>query len=150
MTRKKFSLEFDGLEEMIKQFNYLEEDLIPVGTKALEATHSHITPKIHEKVQRSNLPAGGKYSTSGRLHSESQIIDDVNIEWKGLNGTVDIGFSLDKTIVPIFFMYGSPKGQNMVKGLRNAIYGSQTKEEIAKIQQDIFAEELEKAWTKKV
>lgn len=137
---KKFSLEFDGLKEMIEQFNDLGADIIPVATKALEATHSYITPKIHEKVQKSNLPAKGKYSTG---QSESQILDEANIEWDGYVGAVDVGFSLDETITPIFLIRGAPN-MNPVDGLKNAIYGAKTKEEIAKIQQEIFANELEK------
>lgn len=140
MAKKKFSLEFEGLEEMVTQFDKLGVDVIPIATKALEATHAYITPNIHEKMSKSNLPAKGKYSTG---QSESQIIDDVNIEWTGFSGAVDVGFSLDEGITPIFLMYGTPK-MNAVKGLKNVIYGSKTKEEIAKIQEEIFVSELEK------
>lgn len=139
--KKKFSLDFDGLDEMLEQFKELGTDVIPIATKALEATHAYITPKIHEKVQKSNLPAKGIYSNE---QSEKQIIDDVNIEWQGFNGTVDVGFSLDEGITPIFLMYGAPKGVNVVKGLKNAIYGKKTQEEISKIQEEIFVKELEK------
>jgi len=140
MSKKKFSLEFDGLEEMIKQFSDLGADIIPVGTKALEASHDYITPLIHEKMSKSNLPAKGKYSKG---QSESQIIDDKNVEWSGFNGTIDIGFSLDEGITPIFLMYGG-NHSNPVKGLKSTIYGTKTKEEIAKIQEEVFAKELDK------
>ena len=140
MAKKKFGLEFEGLEDILEQFKSLEADVIPVATKALEATHAYITPKVHEKMQPSNLPAKGKYSTG---QSEKQIIDDLNIEWKGLVGTVDIGFSLDEGITPIFLIHGTPD-MSAVKGLKSTIYGSKTKKEIAEIQEEIFTKELEK------
>ena len=140
MARKKYWLEFDGLEEMIDQFNELGADIIPVATKALEATHAYITPKIHEKMSKSNLPAQGKYSTG---QSESQIIDEPNVQWNGYVGAVDVGFSLDETFIPIFLINGTPD-MNPVKGLKSTIYGKKTKEEIADIQQEIFVSELEK------
>ena len=140
MAKKKLKLEFEGLEEMIEQFKELEVDIIPVATKALEATHQHITPQIHNKMQKSNLPAKGKYS---RPQSEKQIIDDVNIVWEGYQGSVDIGFDLSEGITPLFLMYGG-NYNGPVKGLKNVIYGKKTKEEIADIQEEVFTKELER------
>ena len=140
MAKKKFELKFDGLEEMIEQFKELEVDIIPVATKALEATHEYITPQIRDKMTKANMPAKGKYWT-GR--SEEQIIEEPNIEWNGYKGSVDVGFSLDEGITPIFLMYGGNYNAP-VKGLKNVIYGKKTKEEIAKIQEDIFTKELER------
>lgn len=139
MAKKKFSLEFEGLEDLLEQFNDLQ-DVVPIATKALEATHAHITPKIHEHVQKPYLPAKGKYSR-GRV--EKQIIDKVNIEWQGLVGKVDVGFSLDEGIVPIFLINGTCY-MNPARGLKSAIYGKKTKAEIAEIQEEIFTKEIAK------
>lgn len=138
MAKKKFQLEFDGWEELAEQFRELGGDTKQLTEKVLTATHEHITPKIHEKMQTSNLPAQGKYSTG---ESKKQIIDDVNIEWTGTGATVDVGFSLDEGITPIFLIYGTPT-MNAVKGLKNAIYGTKTKTEVAEIQEQIFVEEI--------
>lgn len=143
MARKKFQLEFEGLEEYIQELEELEVEVKPIAEKALKATHEYITPILHEKMQPSNLPAKGKYHRQAQ-NTESQILDEANIEWKGNVGSVDIGFSLDKSIVPIFLMKGTPT-MRAVKGLNNAIYGSQTKNDIAKIQEEIFVKELERA-----
>ena len=139
-AKKKFGIEFEGFKEILQQFRELEADIIPVTTKALEETHAYITPKIHEKMKPSNLPAKGKYSTG---QSESQIIDEPFVEWDGYVGKVDIGFSLDETLTPIYLIYGTEK-MNAVNGLKNTIYGKKTKEEISKIQEGIFTKELEK------
>jgi len=137
-TKKKFELEFEGWEELAEQFRNLGGDTNQLTEKVLKATHEYVTPKIHEKMQTSNLPAKGKYSQGD---TKKQIIDNVNIEWFGTSATVDIGFSLDDSIVPIFLMYGTPT-MNPVKGLKNAIYGTQTKNEVAEIQEQIFVEEI--------
>lgn len=140
MARNKFSLEFEGWEELTDQFKNLGGDTKELTEKVLKATHEYITPKIHEKMQKSNLPAQGKYSTGS---TEKQIIDDVNIEWTGTSATVDVGFSLDESIVPIFLIHGTPT-MNPVKGLKGAIYGTQTKNEVAEIQEKIFVEEIQR------
>lgn len=137
-TKKKFQLEFEGWEELAEQFRDLGGDTKELTEKVLKATHEYITPKIHEKMQTSNLPAQGKYSQG---NTKKQIIDDVNIEWTGTSATVDVGFSLDKGITPIFLIYGTPT-MNAAKGLKNVIYGTQTKNEVAEIQEKIFVDEI--------
>ena len=136
----KFEIEFDGLQELIQQLNDLGADVIPIAEKALEATHAYITPLVHQKMQKPNLPAQGKYSVG---YAENQIIDDVNIEWDGYSGSVDIGFSLKEGLTPIYLMRGT-KYMKPANGLYAAIYGKKTKNEVARIQEEIFAQELEK------
>ena len=138
MAKKKFELEFEGWELLAEDFKNLGGDTKVLTEKVLKATHEHITPKIHEKMQTSNLPAQGRYSTG---QARSQIIDDVNIEWTGTGATVDVGFSLDEGITPIFLMKGTPT-MAPAKGLNSALYGTQTKNEIAEIQEQIFIEEI--------
>lgn len=140
MAKKKFSIEFEGLDELMKDFERLNTDIKPVAEKALVATHEYITPQLHEKMQKSNLPAKGLYSTGD---SEKQIIDEAAIEWEGPIGKMPIGFSLDEGITPIFLIYGTPD-MPAVKGLKSTLYGTKTKEEVSKIQEKIFTEELEK------
>lgn len=143
MAKKKFELEFEGWEELAEQFRDLGGDTKQLTEKVLKATHEYITPKIHDKMQTSNLPAQGKYSQGD---TEKQIIDEVNIEWTGTSATVDVGFSLDEGIIPIFLIYGTPS-MSAAKGLKNAIYGTQTKNEVAEIQEQIFVEEIQRRLT---
>ena len=138
MAKKKFQLEFEGWENLAQEFKNLGGDTKELTEKVLKATHAYITPKIHDKMEKSNLPAQGRYSIG---QSKSQIIDDVNIEWTGTGATVDVGFSLDEGITPIFLMKGTPT-MNAVSGLNSALYGSQTKKEVADLQEQIFIEEI--------
>ena len=144
MAKKKFKLEFDGLEEMLEQFEQLETNVKPIVEEALKASHAYVTPLIHERMNKKYMPAGGKYMGKRTVAKEDkQIIDEPNIEWKGLIATIDVGFNLDDGIVPIFMIKGT-KNMDPVKGLKNVMYGKKTENEIAKIQEDIFHRELEK------
>lgn len=143
-VKKKFKLDFDGFDEMMENLRGLGKDVKPVAEKAMEATHEYITPILHSKMETSNLPAKGRYSKG---ESKKQIIDEKNIEWSGNEGSIDIGFSLDKSIVPIFLMKGTPT-MKPVNGLNSAIYGSKTAKEVSKIQEAVFVEELERAMSK--
>lgn len=140
MAKKKFEIDFEGWEDLADQFRNLGGDTKQLTEKVLKATHEYITPKVQDKIQKSNLPAQGKYSKGD---TEKQVIKDANIEWTGTGATVDVGFSLDESIVPIFLIYGTPT-MNEVKGLKGAIYGTQTKNEVAEIQENIFVEEIQR------
>lgn len=144
-TKKKFGIEFEGFEELLQEFKELEVNVKPIAEKAMKATHAYITPKLHERMKKNYMPAKGKYMGKRSTPKEdSQIIDDVNIEWNGYQGSIDVGFSLDKGLTPIFLIYGTEK-TDPATGLKSALYGKKTKDEIAKIQEDIFYEELMKA-----
>lgn len=147
-TKKKFGIEFEGFDELVQDLIDLEQDVIPIAKEALKATHAYITPKLHERMKKNYMPKKGKYMGSRSTPKEdSQIIDDINIEWNGEQGTVDVGFSLDEGLTPIFLIYGT-EGKTPTApatGLKAALYGKKTKEDIAKIQEDIFYEALMRA-----
>lgn len=145
MAKKKFSIEFEGFEGLTKELKALEQDIKPIAEEALIATHAYITPLIHERMKRNYMPSKGKYMGNRAIAKEDeQIIDDPNIDWNGEQGSIDVGFDLDKGITPIFMIYGTKKTK-AVTGLKSTIYGKKTKDEIAKIQEKIFYEALLKA-----
>lgn len=141
MAKKKFGIEFEGFEELRDLLYLGRQDVQDIAEKALKATHAYITPKLHEKMKSNYMPAKGKYMGGRAVPKEdSQIIDEVNIQWDGYQGTIDIGFSLDKGLIPIFLIYGTSgkTPTDPVPGLKATLYGAKTKEEIAKIQEEIF------------
>lgn len=140
MASHKFSLGFEDLEEMFKDLEKAGGNVEQATEKALKESHSYITPLIEKKLDKSNLPHGGKYSTKDRKNSIKQIIREPNIDWKGKSCSVDVGFNLDKTIVPIFLIRGTDN-MNPVKGLKNLLEGKNTKEKIAEIQQQVIIDE---------
>lgn len=145
-SKKKFQIEFDGWEELAEQYKKLGGDTKELTEKVLTATHSYITPKIHSRMTKGNMPAGGKYVKGSEPEVNKQIIDDVNIEWVGTSATVDIGFSLDEGPLPIYLIYGTERSNGTktspVTGLKSTIYGAKTKNEVAEIQEQIFTDEI--------
>lgn len=142
----KFSIEYKDFEKLLDQISALEGDVKEVTEKALKASHEYITPLIEEKVQDSNLPAKGKYASDGK-HVRKQIIKDQNITWDGTSCSIDIGFSLKESIVPIFMIRGT-ESMNPVKGLKNTLEGKGTKDKVAEIQENVISEEIMKLYGK--
>ena len=108
----------------------------------LKASKKVITDKLISDTVPGNYPAQGKYST-GRL---AQSIDtDYSVEWEGTTAKINIGYDFDRTgLESIVLMYGTPKMKPAQK-LYDDIYGSKTKKEIKKIQQEALNKILERA-----
>lgn len=148
MAKKKFGIEFEGFDELVEDLRALGENVKPIAEEALKATHAYITPKLHDRMKKNYMPAKGKYmGNRSEVKEDRQIIDDINIEWEGDLGKIDVGFSLDEGISPLFLIYGTggKTPTNPAIGLKNALYGKTTKDEVAKIQEDIFYEALMRA-----
>ena len=140
--KKKFAIEFEGMEEILEDFKRMEVDIVPVVEKALIASHKYVTPKLHERMQKKYMPSKGKYMGKRTIAREDrQIIDDINITWEGDVAKIDVGFSLDEGITPIFMIHGT-ESTDPVKGLKAALYGKKTQEEVSKIQEEIFFNKL--------
>lgn len=135
----KSKIEFEGFEEVISRLSKLEANVKQVTEKALKETHKVITEKAEEAVQKSNLPARGKFSTGA---TEASLVREPEIHWVGTEAYVKTGFSISKGgLASIFMMYGTPRHMKNQK-MYNAFFGSKTKKEVMKIQEDIFYDEL--------
>ena len=133
MGRNKISLQVKGFDEYMAKLDKLGgNDAMKRGVdEALKASKEYVNPKIESAMAK--LPAGGKYSHGGTKES---IDRDLNTEWHGFIGETKVGFDFKKSgLKSIFLMYGTPK-MKPVSGLKNAIYGTKTQKEIAKIQED--------------
>lgn len=137
MARNKIGLQFDGFEDYIAKLDKIGgTNAMKRGVEnALKESKRHVNPKIISAMNK--LPAGGKYSKGG---TKDSIDTDMTVEWDGMTASIKVGFDFSKSgLKSIFLMYGTPK-MSPVAGLKNAIYGSKTKNEISTIQ----AEELTK------
>lgn len=142
MARNKIGLQ-------VKELDYYMAKLDELGNgkamkrgveAALKASKQHVNPLIETAMAKSNLPAGGKYST-GR--TKDSIDKDMIVEWQGMTASIKIGFDFKKSgLVSILLMHGVNGTPRIapVAGLKNAIYGTKTQKEIAAIQE----EELQK------
>ena len=133
MGRSRIGLQFTGWTETMAKLDQLGgSDAMKRGVEAgLRASKSYVNPNIRSAM--ANLPAKGKYSTGRTLES---IDTDMSIDWQGLTGSIAIGFDFRKSgLTSVYLMYGTPR-MNPVAGLEDAIYGSRTKREIRKLQEE--------------
>lgn len=133
MARNRIGLEVKGFEEYMDKLDKLggTATMRRGVDAALKASKEYVNPLIIAKMASSNLPAGGRYSTAT---TKKSIDTDMGVDWQGMTGAIKVGFKFKESgMVSIFLMYGTPK-MSPVAGLKDTIYGSQTKREIKKIQ----------------
>ena len=133
----KVKLDFEGIEDMIKQLNALDKDVDKAIENALQESKNYVTPLIEQEMT--------KHVQTGKT---KQTIDaDSRVENDSVSAYIDVGFDISREIqesgypVSIFLMYGTPK-QSPDKKLYNAIYGNKTKKEIQRIQMEEFQKVL--------
>lgn len=135
----KTRIEFDGFDEVISKLKRLDGDIRGTTEKALTKTHSYVTKIAKEAIQKSNLPAKGKYSKGT---TEKSLVKNAEITWEGFTASVKTGFSIKNGgLASIFLMYGTPR-MKPDKKLYSAFYGSKTKKEIKSIQEDTYYDEI--------
>lgn len=139
MAKSKVVIEFEGFEEVTARLTKLGGDVQKTTEKALKEAHRIVTNKALESVQPQNLPAKGKYSSGRTMKS---LVHQANVEWAGGVASVRVGFNIKKGGLPsIFMMYGTPRYMKNQK-MYNAFFSKKTRDEIMKIEEDIFYGEI--------
>ena len=132
MAKKKFGVEFEGFNELIDRIEKLNGDLKSITERALTESFKLVTPDLHQAMQ--------KHKQTGR--TEGSIVDNSTVKWDDEVASIKVGFNIKKGGLPsIFLMYGTPRIPKD-QALYNAIYGKKTQEEIRKLQEEIFYEEI--------
>lgn len=137
---KQWGIDFQEFDFYCKKIESIsnKNELKKIADKALKETHKQITPKI-EKAFSKHVRTG---KTSSTLKKDSET------NWNGDIGTIDVGYAIhDGGLASIFIMYGTPRIKPD-KNLYNVFYGSKIKNEMFKIQENIFNEELQKLLNK--
>lgn len=128
----KIQLEFEGFDSVIARLKRLEGDVITTTEKALKETHRVVTAKAEQAIE--------PHRRTGR--TEGTLDQSANVEWGNGVATVHVGFNIKKGgLASIFLMYGTPRVQKDQK-LYNAFFSKATQNEIMKLQEDIFYEEI--------
>lgn len=141
MPRNKIKLQFGGFEEYAERLDRLGGDIASTAEKALKQSGDHVSNKLNSAVQNSKFPAKGKYASGD---TKKSIIENAAVTWEGTTASINVGFDFKISgLDTIFLMYGTPRMKPM-SGLKNAIYGTATKKEIQKIQEEVFSEEIKK------
>lgn len=131
-SKSKIQLHFPGFEEYAEKLDKLGGDLKKVTEKALKESHAYVTPNLHADMEKHNRTGD----------TDESILDDSKVEWSGTTASIDVGFDIaNGGFASIFLMKGTPK-MDKDQQLFNDIYGSKTKKEIGKIQEEIFAKAI--------
>ena len=139
--KNKMTIEFEGFEEVIKQMEQLNGNIKEITEQGLKETHKIITKKEEEAVQKTNLPAKGKYSTG---LTKKSMKKEADIIWNGTEASVEVGFSISKGgLASIFMIYSTPRYMKNQK-MYNAFWSKKTHDEVIEKQEEIFFNELRK------
>lgn len=138
MARNQLGLEFDGLDELVKDLQKVGASIETTAEKALEETFETVTPGILEAINKSrynfNRPGGTKDSLQKRAE----------IERNGSTIAVPVGFDIDSGGLPsIFLMYGTPS-ITPDRNLYNSIFGKKVVDKVADVQERVFLQEIRK------
>ena len=139
MARKRLTLNFDGMDEIIAQYEAMGGNVKNAAEAALKATHAVVTPKLQAAIS----PHYETGATEGSLSRSPEI------EWDGTKAAVPVGFKIRNGGLPsIFLMYGTPRMQPD-KALYNAIYGAATLREVSQKQAEAFDKTMMQQGAKK-
>lgn len=126
--KNRIGLQFDGMEELIKEFEQLGGDLKSATENALKQSKKAVTPGIDQAIKKHHLTGD----------TEKSLDKEIKVEWEGTTASIDVGFHISQGGLPsIFLMYGTPRVTKDTK-LYNSIYGSKVKKQIAEIQKEVF------------
>ena len=140
-SKKKFVLDFEGIDILSKRFEDMGGDLKELADKALQETHAYVTPKVEQAMSASPYNFNRTGKTKGSLKRKAVV------EWEGNVASVGVGFDIEKGGLPsIFLMHGTKvHGTPRVapdRNLYNAIFSNKTKKEVQELQKDVFVNAL--------
>ena len=139
MARKRLSLNFAGMDKIIKEYEAMGGNLTEAAENALKATHALITPKLQAAI--------APHKQTG--DTEASLSRSPEIEWDGTKALVPVGFSIrNGGLASIFLMYGTPRMQPD-KALYNAIYGASTLRAVSEKQAEVFEKRMMRQGAKK-
>lgn len=131
----KMQILFDGFADLAADIDRSGADLHEAVDEALTKTGKYIQGQL-TSAAAPYAAKGKKGYATGEMYG--QILKDSVVQWHGSIAEVNAGFDLSNGgWHSIFIMYGTPR---MAKdqSVYNAIKGSKTKNEIAKIQQEVM------------
>lgn len=108
MARRKRFVQIGGsiFDDLLVRVDELNGDLKGIVSKVYEDAAHTIEEDTIKAMDKSNLPAKGKYS-HGR--AEKAILHDQKMEWSGFIGTINIGFDKSKASYSSLLITGTPR-----------------------------------------
>ena len=93
MARNTMQLDLKGFNELITKLDGLGGDIKKATQDALEKAGQKIGEDTATAVQRSNLPAGGKFSQG---ETAKTVVENPKVEWSGDTASIGVGFDFSK------------------------------------------------------
>ena len=93
MARNTMQLDLKGFNELITKLDGLGGDIKKATQDALEKADQKIGEDTATAVQRSNLPAGGKFSQGDTAKT---VVENPKVEWSGDTASIGVGFDFSK------------------------------------------------------
>lgn len=128
----KLNIEFAGFDEAVKRLESLEGNVKKAAGEALKKSKQTVQKNLEKAMQKHN-----------RTHATVKSLDNESgVTWVGGIGTIHVGFNIaDGGLPSVFLMYGTPRVKKDSK-LYNAVYGKKIRDEIKKIQEEAFYDEI--------
>ncbi|MDE5737144.1 MAG: hypothetical protein K2H93_02130 [Oscillospiraceae bacterium] len=137
--KNRLTIEFDAYDVLQRKLKEIGGNAKQTAENALKASHNHVTKKLETAIK--------PHKKTGE--TESSLRKTPIIEWTGdMVAEAKVGFHISDGGLPsIFLMYGTPSIEPD-NNLKEAIYGTKTKNEIKKIQREVYEKSIERAMKK--
>ena len=135
MANELIFMQTPNMKKLLTEFDELSNKGMQEAIKgALIESHKYITSLLRQSIER--------HRRTGRTENSLENTPEVTIEGNKLS--IGVGFHISQGGLPsIFLMYGTPK-QAPDTQLYNAVFGAETKKEIAKIQRNYVKQAMKK------
>lgn len=106
MGRNVLKLSTKGFEQLITKLDGINGNVHKAVTDALEQAGETIGADTKTAIEKSNLPAGGKFSKGD---TEKSIIMHPHVNWSGTLAEIGVGFNFGKPGAGGFLITGTPR-----------------------------------------
>ncbi len=140
----KMSITFSGFDDLATEIDRMGGNLTKAVNDALEDTQKIVKDNLTSAASV-YISKGRKGYATGKMYDA--IITDTRIDWAGTTAEVNVGFSTNGGATKagfmhsIFIMYGTPRMAKDQK-VYNAIKGTKTQKDIAKVQEETLKKYL--------
>lgn len=150
-SKNKITLDFPGIKETLDKFEKMDLAIGPAVTEALQKSYNYVTSHLEDQIEQHHRT--GKTAES--------LLKNEKVQVEGTTYYIHVGFDVSNGgLASIFLMYGSPKhiitrysskkkftwnhpGMDADQVLYDLVFGTTTKQEIAKIQKKTFEKRME-------
>lgn len=134
MAKKKNGITLEGFDELIAKLDGLNGNVQRAVNDCLKQSQDVISGKLEKDMQ--------KHKRSG--DTAKAIVKNSPVEWSGTKASIKVGFKFQQGLPSVFLMYGTPRMKKDRK-IYSDVYGKKTKDEIARLQALVIADEIHKA-----